>query len=98
MAGSQTARYGRLVLLACLALGCTHPESLKQGAQSTYGKELRQLAEDINRKELARISEASDVSMATSKEGSSVTPASTWHAPSLAGTVTLQAPVSLEAP
>src|ERR1700730_1577113 len=52
----MAGRRAKLIGLVLLALaGCDHFDALRQGVLSTYSKELRQLGEDIDRKELVKI-------------------------------------------
>jgi hypothetical protein len=83
-------RAGRLCLWSLVLLaGCDHLEPLRQGLHSTYNKELRQLAEETNRQELARMAEREETA-AAKKE---VVPAGEWHAAPLSSAVQLKAPV-----
>jgi hypothetical protein len=52
MAGRRALLIG-LYLLA--VAGCEHFDSLRQGVLSTYSQELRRLGEDIDRKEMAKL-------------------------------------------
>jgi hypothetical protein len=57
MAGRRAKLIGFLVLALA---GCDHFDALRQGVLSTYSKELRQLGEDIDRKELVKITAKDD--------------------------------------
>jgi hypothetical protein len=89
-----------LLLAAGLACGgCEQTEPLRQGVRTTYRQELRQLAEETNRKELARREEASEETAAEEDPpaADAVTWANHWQAPSLLNAVHLHAPQSLDA-
>ncbi len=91
MAGRQ--RFVRWLAVTALAAGvpaCEHVETLKQGAQSTYTRELRDLGEDIRRKELAKVTDAPPP---PEPKPDPVQQANHWHAPSLAGSVQLGTPL-----
>jgi hypothetical protein len=88
-------RWLALTVLAAAVPACEHVETLKQGAQSTYTRELRDLGEDIRRKELARVADRAG-SVETPEEP--VHQANHWHAPSLAGAVTIGPPLPAEPP
>jgi hypothetical protein len=92
--------------LACAALiglaaaGCEMFESARQGTQSTYKKELKQIAEDVNREELARAprSEGLDAKSRQEEPGQArtddIAQANHWRSPALAGSVKLQPPIA----
>src|SRR5437763_14170147 len=99
MAGRRMPLSGFLALTVAAALtGCEHAEALKQGAQSSYHQELRRLAEDINRKELAKVLEPPNRDTAAAEPapaGDDVQQAKHWHAPPLLSAIQLQPPVPL---
>jgi hypothetical protein len=76
--------------------GCEHLDSLRQGVLSTYSQELRQLATDIDRAELAKIAtmdqERTRSNSSTNTSAPEVQQVQ-WHALPLANAVHLQAPV-----
>jgi hypothetical protein len=95
----MAGRRAKLIGLLLLALtGCEQLDSLRQGVLSTYSKELRTLAEDIDRKELAKI-KADDEQAAQREEDTSAKAGpveqAQWHAAPLTGAVQLRPPVPL---
>src|SRR5437763_9376047 len=100
MAGRRMPLSGFLALTVAAALtGCEHAEALKQGAQSSYRQELRTLAEDINRKELAKVLEPTakgEQATGAWEPCEDVEPANHWNAPPLLNAIHLKAPVPLE--
>jgi hypothetical protein len=101
MLAGRRSYWAGLVLLAVglASAGCQHAEPLRQGVRSTYHQELRQLAEEINRKELAKVTEATDqqaTASETTEDLGGVAQTNHWHAPSLLSAVTLKAPVPLD--
>jgi hypothetical protein len=98
----MAGRRAKLIGLMLLALaGCDHFDALRQGVLSTYSKELRQLGEDIDRKELVKIS-AKDEEVTRQTED---TPAEKtgvhqiqWQAAPLSDAVQLGRPVPLSQP
>jgi hypothetical protein len=99
MAGCRANLIGLMLLIAT---GCGHLEVLRQGAQSTYHKELKQLAADIDRKELAKITAVKEEHAAAAEESQAdsgtAQRALQWHAAPLIDAVQLQPPVPLNSP
>jgi hypothetical protein len=93
---------GRRALLMVLGLfavaGCEHFDFLRQGVLSTYSQELRRLGEDIDRKEMAKLT-AKDADNAQVAEAPSAKPAEVrqvqWQAAPLSDAVQLGRPMPL---
>jgi hypothetical protein len=90
------------LLLLAGACGCEQLEPLRQGVGSTYNQELRDLANEIKRKDAEDIAATKDWKQqfhadAVSPADDGVITANLWHPASLANAVTLKAPVPLEA-
>ena len=92
----------RLLLIAWLlvAAGCERAETLRQGVLSNYTRELHQLATEINRQELAKITAPDEGATAEgpSSESATVKQAQHWHAAPLLDDVQLRPPVPLNGP
>jgi hypothetical protein len=90
-----------LLLTTSLACGgCEQTEPLRQGVvRSSYKQELRQLAEETNRKELAKRQEETEEtgSEEVSPAADAVAWANHWQAPPLLNAIHLQAPQPLDA-
>jgi hypothetical protein len=98
MAGRRAKLIGLLLLAVT---GCEQFDSLRQGVFSTYSKELRTLAEDIDRKELAKIkTEDEQTAIREENPPSKAGPVAQaqWHPAPLVDAVQLAAPVPLTAP
>ena len=99
----MAGRHATLIAALCLALtGCEQLDSLRQGILSTYSKELRNLATDIDRQELAKI-KADDERRAAQAEDEDVPPSNSvqqaqWQPVSLVGVVQLRPPVPIQSP
>jgi hypothetical protein len=77
------------------AAGCEQIQPYRQGVNSTYRQELRQLAEEVSRKELAKTAAASEVDTATPEQTpADVTPVNHWHASPLVDAIRLKPPVA----
>jgi outer membrane murein-binding lipoprotein Lpp len=85
------------LLLLAAACGCEQLENLRQGAGSTYNRELRQLAKDIDREQVEKIAADQEAAQAcnlnTKVESTEVTPANHWQPAPLVDQIRLRAPV-----
>ena len=99
MAGCRRSLLGLVLSLAVLAAGCEHAEALRQGAQTSYYRELRQLADDISRKELAKVLESpaqESTAAVTVPAGEDEEQAQHWQAAPLVNAIHLKPPVPSE--
>jgi hypothetical protein len=90
--GFRTWRFAAAMAFALVPLGCQQFEDWRQGDQSEYKKELRQIAENVNRDEVAK-SERGGNLLAESKNDEVVVQTNHWHATTLTGAVRLEAPI-----
>jgi len=85
-----------LVALALVVCGCEHVEPLRQGFNSTYHQDLRGLADDINRKEVAKAASPSEKSAAVAvADPDKVKQIKHWQAPPLLQAIQLRPPESI---
>jgi hypothetical protein len=95
-AGRPRTWLGLLVLVA--ACGCEQMETLRQGAGSTYKIELRQLAEEISRKEVANLAANKEWKQELHQDpvpDAANAAAALWHPAPLLDAVHLSRPVPL---
>ena len=88
-----------VLLAAVMCGGCQQAEPLRQGmVQSTYQSELRQIAEEASRKELAKSTDWSEPPDAAQDSSmNAVTQVNHWQTPSLLQSIHLLPPVPLDA-
>jgi hypothetical protein len=98
-AGGLTLCYPLVLAAGLMCGGCQQTEPLRQGmVRSTYQSELREIAEEASRKELAKStdwSEEPDIAPDTSMNA--VTQVNHWQTPSLLQAIHLLPPVPLDA-
>jgi hypothetical protein len=93
----MAGRRAILMALAVLALaGCDHLDALRQGVLSTYSQDLRMLAEDIDRKELAKYAAEEDSPKTATVHPTPTVQQVQWQAVPLTDSVRLLAPIPFE--
>jgi hypothetical protein len=85
------------LLAALMCAGCGYLDPFRQGLITTYKPELRQLAADIDRAELAKINRPGENSAGAEEcEEKDTQPPNSWQPASLLPAVRIQPPVGIE--
>jgi hypothetical protein len=97
-AGGLYLCYPVMLAAGLMCGGCQQTEPLRQGVvRSTYQSELRQIAEEASRKELAKSTEWSEQPDAAQDSSmNAVTQVNHWQTPSLLQAIHLLPPVPLD--
>jgi hypothetical protein len=89
----QLLKRAAILILGLACAGCEQLDCMRQGLNSTYRQELRQLAAETTRKELAKSKIAEEPAESATDD---VRQIANWPQPSLLSAVHLDAPRALE--